>query len=49
MEEIIDNCKEKMAKENFQNWLQKNIIYKENELLQLKDICELFLNKSKLF
>lgn len=35
-------------KQIFYNWLDKNIEYDENELLQLTDICENFLNKSNL-
>lgn len=33
---------------DFFKWLQDNIIYKENELLQLKDICRLYLNKNDI-
>jgi hypothetical protein len=32
----------------FENWLRENIVYKENELIQLKDICQLYLNKSDI-
>ena len=33
---------------DFYNWLQENVIYKENEILQLKDICQLYLGKVKV-
>lgn len=47
------NCYDnKDEKENdnkkFENWLCENIVYKENGLLQLKDICQLYLNKSDI-
>ena len=32
----------------FFNWMEENIEYKENALLQLKDVCLLFLNKQKI-
>jgi P4 family phage/plasmid primase-like protien len=32
----------------FFNWLEENLEYSENGLLQLKDVCQLFLNKTKL-
>jgi P4 family phage/plasmid primase-like protien len=37
-------------KENndFFNWLEENIEYKENELLQLKDVCQIYLCKNKI-
>lgn len=33
----------------FYNWLEENIEYNENSLLQTKDICVLYLGKSKVF
>jgi phage/plasmid-associated DNA primase len=33
---------------NFYNWLEENVEYKEGSILQLKEVCELFLNKSKI-
>lgn len=37
------------SKENYQNefynWLDKNIEYKEGSILKLKDLCELYLDK----
>ena len=34
---------------DFINWLEENIEYKENSLVQTKDICELYLGKSKIY
>ena len=34
---------------DFYNWLEENIVYKENSLLQTKDVCELYLGKSKIY
>lgn len=44
------NCTTNNEKDeiNFCKWLQQNIVYKENELLQLKDICHLYLNKNDI-
>jgi P4 family phage/plasmid primase-like protien len=33
---------------DFYNWLEENVEYKEGSLLQLKDICQLYLNKTKI-
>ena len=33
---------------DFFNWLDENVEQKEGELLQLKDICELYLGKTKI-
>ena len=33
---------------DFYNWLEENVEYKEGCILQLKEVCELFLNKSKI-
>ena len=33
---------------NFYNWLEENIMYKENELLQLREVCQLYLGKIKI-
>jgi P4 family phage/plasmid primase-like protien len=33
---------------DFYNWLEENIEYREGALLQLKDICQLYLNKTKI-
>jgi phage anti-repressor protein len=36
-------------KENvFYNWLEENIKYKENEVLQLKEVCQIYLGKNKV-
>jgi P4 family phage/plasmid primase-like protien len=32
----------------FHNWLEENIIYKENELLQLRDVVQLYTGKTKI-
>lgn len=50
---IVINClfnynNNEKNKLNFYKWLEQNIIYKENELLQLKDICKLYLNKDDI-
>ena len=50
---IVINClfnynNNEKDKLNFYKWLEQNIIYKENELLQLKDICQLYLNKNDI-
>jgi len=34
---------------DFYNWLEENIEYKENSLLQTKDVCMLYLGKTKVF
>jgi hypothetical protein len=34
--------------DDFYNWLEKNIIEKNNSFLQLKDICHLYLGKNKV-
>ena len=33
---------------DFYNWLEENVIEKNNSLLQLKDICRLYLGKNKV-
>ena len=33
---------------DFYNWLEENVEYKECGLLQLKDVCELYLDRSKV-
>jgi P4 family phage/plasmid primase-like protien len=33
---------------DFYNWLDENVEYKEDGLLQVKHICELYLNKTKI-
>jgi P4 family phage/plasmid primase-like protien len=33
---------------DFYNWLEENIMYKENELLQLREVCQLYLGKIKI-
>jgi P4 family phage/plasmid primase-like protien len=33
---------------DFYNWMEENIIYKENELLQVKEVCSLYLGKTKV-
>jgi putative DNA primase/helicase len=33
---------------DFLNWLEENVHYKEGNLLQTKDVCELYLNRSKI-
>ena len=49
---IVVNCllndNNEKDKLDFYKWLQQNIIYEENELLQLKDICQLYLNKNDI-
>ena len=50
---IVINClfnynNNEKDKLDFYKWLQQNIIYKENQLLQLKDICQLYLNKNDI-
>jgi P4 family phage/plasmid primase-like protien len=34
---------------DFFNWLNENVEYNQNSLLQTKDVCEIYLNKSKMF
>jgi hypothetical protein len=51
----IDNCIEKICqetenfvsneKDNFVRWLDKNICYKQDSILNLKDACEMYLGK----
>ncbi len=45
---LSNEIKTKNEENNFLTWLQNNIVYKENELLQLKDICRLYLNKDDI-
>ncbi len=33
---------------DFYNWLEENIEYKEGSLLQLKEVCQMYLNKNKI-
>jgi P4 family phage/plasmid primase-like protien len=33
---------------DFYNWMEENIVYKENELLQLREVCQLYLSKIKI-
>jgi prophage antirepressor-like protein len=40
---------DKQDDSNFYNWLEENIVYKENSLLQTKDVCELYLGKSNIY
>ena len=37
-----------IVRNDFQEWLRMNIIYKKNELLQLKDVCEIYLKEVNL-
>lgn len=52
LEGIIVNCLSNNEVNNneidFFTWLQNNIVYKENQLLQLKDICLLYLNTNDI-
>jgi hypothetical protein len=48
----IDNCENKKVEETanneknkFERWLDKNICYKEGNILNLKEICEMYLGK----
>jgi hypothetical protein len=49
---IVVNCllndNNEKDKLDFYKWLQQNIVYKENQLLQLKDICLLYLNTNDI-
>jgi P4 family phage/plasmid primase-like protien len=33
---------------DFYNWLEENLEYKENEVLQINDVCQMYLNKIKI-
>jgi P4 family phage/plasmid primase-like protien len=33
---------------DFFNWMNENIIYKEGSILQVKDVCQLYLGKTKI-
>jgi P4 family phage/plasmid primase-like protien len=33
---------------DFYNWLEENVKYKENEVLQLKEVCQIYLGKNKV-
>jgi P4 family phage/plasmid primase-like protien len=33
---------------DFYNWLEENLEYKENEILQINDVCQIYLNKLKI-
>lgn len=50
---IVINClfnynNNEKDKLNFCKWLEQNIIYKEDELLQLKDVCKNYLNRNDI-
>jgi prophage antirepressor-like protein len=48
-EAFINECETQEQENNdFYNWLEKNIEYNKNALLQTKDVCELYLGTSNI-
>ena len=44
-EDIEEEIEEENEESEFYNWCNDNIIYKENSILKLSDVCELYLGK----
>ena len=49
MEVQVKTNEYRQENNDFYNWLEENVEYKENSLLQTKDVCMLYLGKTKIF